>query len=299
MKNLLSILHGVRILHVSNASSASDVSAAFGVVNVFADSNDSASWLGNALREAKNLELQFHEVYGAFEGVKALQSQPFDVVLVSLRPHAALDFISGCRTSGSFLPILILGAVGEPNLWTRCCERDGDGWISLEKSTVSDLLWQIAAAIEHRHGAERTLKLESGLKQAKNAECEENQKYIQEQRKTLQHLCSSVRSPKELCVRYSELLKSFILSASRDFSDEFRSFCEDLYAEKITLAELSMLHLEALESLLQTFEYKNPRRLMHRAHQLLEELSIRLWDLNFGTPGVSDGPFPNFRPDGF
>lgn len=290
MTDTLSIIRGLRILHVSDGSDAPGASVC---------TCKSGSWLGKALREARGVHPYFYEVRGSFEGMKAMQSQPFDVTLVSLRSAAALDFISGCRTSGITLPILILGCRNEPNLWTQCCERGGDGWISLDGTTVSDLLWQMALAVERRRDAERCLRLESRLEQEKNAETEENLKYILEQRATVQKLHPETSISEELAARYLELLKSYLLASSQDFTPELQNFCRDLFSHGVTLAELAVFHLQSLEKLLRSLERKSPRRLMHRAHLLLGEISIRFWDMNEEKEenSVRKSLFPGFIPE--
>ncbi|MBQ6109038.1 MAG: hypothetical protein IJK97_12575, partial [Thermoguttaceae bacterium] len=136
MSRSLQILNGLKILHVAGSS-------------------QKEPWLAKAVREVKGVSFDVREVCGKFDGLKALQTEMFDAALVSLQPTtAALDFITGCRTSGTVIPMLILGTKIESNQFTLCCERGGDGWISLEGSTVSDLLWQIALAVQNRRNAD-------------------------------------------------------------------------------------------------------------------------------------------------
>lgn len=259
MAQTLQILNGLKVLHVASLAAREN-------------------WLEKALREAP-VKLKFHEVHGSFEGMKALQSEAFDVVLLSIRPlKSSLDFIDGCRTSGVTVPMMILGRKKDSDIMTQCCERGGNGIISLENTTISDLLWQIFFAVQSSRQSAQNAELRNRLEQETLRKSEENDLFIANQRSMLREEYPNAAPTHSLESRYLELLKHSIpLGISRS-TQETKEFLPLLIKEKISAAELFHMHLNALEMILKTPGRKSSLHLMNRANMLVNQLMIALTD---------------------
>ena len=260
MTHSLQFLQGLRILHVTNRVSRE-------------------SWLEKVLLEVPELKLQFREVQGSFDGMKALQTQAFDFILVSIRPvEQSLDFIDGCRTGGVTAPMMILGRKKDSNLLTQCCERGGNGVISLEGTTVSDLLWKILLAVLEHRNSEQNIELRGRLQQEALRKSKENEVFIERQRKMLAESAAPTLNglTPYLENQYLELLKNCIPMTLENYADLAAPFVRELLAKKITAAELFTMHLNALETILRSPGRKSPHHLMNRASLLLNRLTISL-----------------------
>lgn len=283
MSRSLQILNGLKILHVAGSS-------------------QKEPWLAKAVREVKGVSLDVREVCGKFDGLKALQTEMYDAVLVSLQPtNAALDFITGCRTSGTVIPMLILGTKIESNQFTLCCERGGDGWISLEGSTVSDLLWQIALAVQNRRNAD----LQNRHLLLADQEFVECCEFLDQEKSFVQARSGGFRFSGELRDAYLELLKTFIPGTNEGTESEIQAFLQTLKSQKTSSTELLAIHANALETILATPGRKSPSHLMNRANLLLTELLVMLLD-DVEAEGPKTGSFaesrefinfPIFRPN--
>ncbi|MBR0193689.1 MAG: hypothetical protein IJQ31_16655 [Thermoguttaceae bacterium] len=282
MSRSLQILNGLKILHVAGSS-------------------QKEPWLAKAVREVKGVSFDVREVCGKFDGLKALQTEMFDAALVSLQPTtAALDFITGCRTSGTVIPMLILGTKIESNQFTLCCERGGDGWISLEGSTVSDLLWQIALAVQNRRNADLQNR-HLLLADQEFAECCE---FLEQEKSFVQARSGEVAPSEELRTAYLELLKTFIPGTNAGTEAEIQAFLQTLMSRKTSSTEILAIHASALEEILAAPGRKSPSHLMNRANLLLTELLAMLLD-EAGGPKQADSfaksreftAFPVFRPE--
>jgi len=285
MPHSLQILNGLKILHVAGPS-------------------QKEPWLAKAVRSVKGISCRVQEVSGKFDGLKALQTEAFDVVLVSLQPiSAALDFITGCRTSGTGVPMLILGTKIESNQFTLCCERGGDGWIPLEGSTVSDLLWQIALAVQNHRNADLQNR-HLLLADQEFAECCD---FLEQQKSFVRTRDAKAAAPEDLRAAYLRLLKTFIPGTSEKAAEEMEAFLQTLITRKTSSSALLTLHANALEAILAAPGRKSPSHLMNRANLLLTELLAMLLDDARSRKGESSGKsfaeseafqnFPTFRPD--
>lgn len=283
MPHSLQILNGLKILHVAGSS-------------------QKEPWLAKAVHEVKGVSFEVQEVCGKFDGLKALQTEVYDAVLVSLQPTlAALDFITGCRTSGTGVPMLILGTKIESNQFTLCCERGGDGWISLEGSTVSDLLWQIALAVQNRRNADLQNR-HLLLADQEFAECCD---FLEQQRNFVQGQNAETAISDELSELYLKLLKTFIPGTNGNAEKEFQAFLQTLSTRKTSSWELLTIHANALETILAAPGRKSPSHLMNRANLLLTELLAMLLDDTEAKSPKTDSfaeseefiNFPIFRPN--
>ena len=257
MAQSLQILHGMKILHVASLAARE-------------------SWLEKALREAP-VKLKFHEVHGSFEGMKALRSEAFDIVFLSIRPlKSSLDFIDGCRTSGVIVPMMLLGRKKDSDLMTQCCERGGNGIISLENTTITDLLWQIFFTIQHSRQSAQNVELRNRLEQEMLRKSEENALFIANQRAMLREEYPDAGAVSTLSSQYLELLKRSIPLGISRFTQETKEFLPLLLEEKLTAADLFSMHLDALETILKTPGRKSSLHLMNRANILVSQLIIAL-----------------------
>lgn len=259
MSDSLQLLKNLRILHVTSPVSR-------------------GSWLEKVLLEVPELGIRFQEAQGSFEGMKALQTQAFDFILVSIRPvKQSLDFIDGCRTGGITAPMMTLGRKRDSNLLTQCCERGGNGVITLEGTTVSDLLWKILLAVREHRSAEQNAELRNRLQQEILRKSKENDAFIERQRKELAEYPAP--NPERLTPRleaqYLELLKNCIPTTEND-ATQTASFIKELLEKKVTAAELFAMHLNALEIIFQSPGRKSPHHLMNRANLLLNRLTLAL-----------------------
>lgn len=257
MARSLQALHGLKVLHVTSLVSHEN-------------------WLGKAFGEMPQIRMDLREVHGSFEGMRALQTEAFDVVLVSIRPmSSSLDFIDGCRTSGVTAPMLILGRRKDANLLTQCFERGGDGVITLEGTTVSDLLWQIFQAWKNQKNEMQNAELRSRLQQESIRKAEENQQFIAQHRALLAE-DSGAGYSSEWDAQYLELLKTCIpLSLSRH-TQLIRDFTQKLIQEKISAADLFAMHTNALETILKSPGRKSSLHLMNRANLVLNQMMLAL-----------------------
>ncbi|MDO4629743.1 MAG: hypothetical protein Q4C70_11225 [Planctomycetia bacterium] len=263
MAHSLEILKNLRLLHVT-------------------DGIPQECWLKNALREFPELKIHVEEVAGAYEGVKSLQTVAFNAVVVSLRPvSVSLDFIVGCRTGGISTPILILGRKNDANMMTRCCESGGDGWLALENATVSDLLWQLALAMENFRNANQNVEYMKRFQQETEMETEEVWQFTSHYREMLgprekneSEIFLKIRE--ELTQMYQELLKNSILLTVGHTESAISVFCERLIRENVSAEMVYLIHLDALENLLQTHNGKNTLHWMNRANLLLGRVTVTL-----------------------
>ncbi len=260
MPRSFQLLQNLRILYVANLISRE-------------------SWLEKVLLEVPELRIRVQEVQGSFEGMKALQTATFDFILVGIQPvKQSLDFIDGCRTSGATAPMMLLGPQKDSNLLTQCCERGGNGVVTLEGTTVSDLLWQILLAVREHRNTEQNAELRNRLQQEILRKSKENQIFIERQRKILAEYPAPrpARLTRQLEEQYLELLKNYIPTIHENYASQTTPFIEELLAQKITASELFAMHLKALETILQSPGRKSPHHLTNRANLLLNRLSIGL-----------------------
>lgn len=279
----LEILKNLRLLHVT-------------------DSISQECWLKNALREFPELEIQVEEVGGQYEGLKSLQTTAFHAVLVSLRPVSlCLDFIVGCRTGGIMVPMLILGRKNDSNMMTRCCECGGDGWLALENATVSDLLWQLALAVENFRNATQNAENLKRFQQEAEMETEEVRQFTALYREILGDETENKRKTvtfaklcEELTQKYQELLKNSILLSVGHTESAITAFCERLVHEKVSAETVYAIHLDALENLLRTQGGKNTLHWMNRANLLLGKVTILLLN-HYQNRDAGASPFSLFH----
>ncbi len=281
MAHSLEILKNLRLLHVT-------------------DGVPQECWLKNALREFPELEIHLEEVSGQYDGLKSLQTATFHAVLVSMRPISlSLDFIVGCRTGGITAPMLILGRKNDANMTTRCCECGGDGWLALENATVSDLLWQLALAVENSRNATLNAENLKRFQQETETETEEFQQFTALYRKILDNkekneTETSTKLHDELTQSYQELLKISILLSIEHTASEIDLFCKRLVREKASAETLYAIHLNALENLLRTQGGKNTLHWMNRANLLLGKITIQLLN-HYQNHNSSASPFSQFH----
>ncbi len=85
-----------------------------------------------------------------------------------------------------------------------------------------------------------------------------------------------LRLPANLVAQYSELLRAYVIMGSGNLADEMTNLAELLATAGIAPQQAMLLHLKALEELVQGLGSRSARHVMSRADLLILELMMRL-----------------------
>ncbi|MDO4584083.1 MAG: hypothetical protein Q4D62_08280 [Planctomycetia bacterium] len=254
------IQQGMRILHIADRPRRSE------------------SWLAAALGEVQDVEFHFQEVYGTIEGMRILQKEKFDVLLVQHAPPRldALRFASGCRTGGIQEPILILGMMPHCEMYSLCCEANIDDYVYVPGTTASDLLWMMTRAIRRNILIRENRDWQHKWEQLLQRESEELAKAVFHDNQILENIPDSFpprnRLPQEFAPTYEALLHKYIPLEAGDLSGEIREFCKKLAQNRISAKQVMLLHLQAMDNLIVRLGGQNIRYLRQRAELLRTEI---------------------------
>ena len=110
-------------------------------------------WLAQAFAADSAVEVTLEEAAGTVRpACRGCARRLTDAVLASHEPGAldALELIEGMRAGGSDEPAIMLGAESEQELAPLCYEVGADAYVCVNATTVRNLLWLIARAVERR-----------------------------------------------------------------------------------------------------------------------------------------------------
>ncbi|HEX3656383.1 MAG TPA: hypothetical protein VHV55_11275 [Pirellulales bacterium] len=266
------------------------------------------AWLAEAFAADSAVEVALEEASGSVAGMARLREEVFDAVLASHEPGNldALELIEGLRAGGSDEPAIILGSGSEQELAPLCYELGADAYVCVNATTVRNLLWLLARAVERRRLIRENRRLGQAEQQRLRLEHREAQRLLEQQRalvrdlETLQEgqsaagsridpqlMASSAISqhaadaaldglPRELFAHYRELLRAYIIMGSGNLTAEMSSLARLLSGSRITAPQTMQLHLQVLEETVRGLGTRSARHVMSRADLLVLEVMVHL-----------------------
>ncbi|MDO4569580.1 MAG: hypothetical protein Q4D38_04270 [Planctomycetia bacterium] len=239
-----------------------------------------------ALETVVGTEAKLREASSAFEGVDILQNETFDAVLVHHAPPKldALNFVSGCRTSGVATPMIVLGSVPEARILSAARNVGVDEYVLLSAATPVDLLWKISRAVKYTNATRECRELREKLHKIVLREANENIQFLEEQAQistpgvAIEENESGGSALADVSREYSALLRRYIPMESEYFGPEVCAFARKLSQSGASIAEFHQIHVRLVLEMLRTLDAKRSRWLMNRAQMLFVETLIAAFD---------------------
>lgn len=255
-------------------------------------------WLAEAFACEGTPEVYLQEVVGAVAGLARARDEAFDAVLVSHDPVEldALELTEGYRASGADEPIVVLGLQSEQEMASLCYEAGADGYVCANTTTLRNLTWIVARAVERIQLIRENRRLNQAEQQRLQREHDEAERLLLEQRAMISDLeeirCPSGPSratskiqpaadvrqqlPEQLIHHYRELLRTYVIMGSGNLTAELNSLAELLAVGGVTAEQAMQLHLYVLEELVRGLGTRSARHVMTRADLLVLEIMVHL-----------------------
>lgn len=248
----------LRILHVTQPSAAGE------------------SWLAAALKDAPRWKVDLTVAAGAFDGMKALQTAPFDVLLITDRPPEfdAWAFVSGSRTAGFANPIFVAGHGKLLGKLTAARRAGAEDFIHLDGTNVDELLWKMNRAVAQNRALHENADLLQKLNRHILRENDENRKALAAQRERL--AARQVADCTDFDSEYDALLRAWIPSESGTLSKEISDFCSDLKRKRLGIPDFLAIHLRVVETMAGTLGKRRLQPILQRARMLELEVLLGL-----------------------
>jgi DNA-binding NarL/FixJ family response regulator len=266
------------------------------------------AWLAQAFAADSAVEVTLEEAAGTVAGMARLREEVYDAVLASHEPGFldALELIEGLRAGGSDEPAIVLGAESEQELAALCYEVGVDAYVCVNATTVRNLLWLIARAVERRRLIRENRRLNQADQQRLRLEHREAQRLLEQQRalvrdleslqagqaaageqidpqlaanSTISHHAAGAAVdalPRELFDHYRELLRAYIIMGSGNLTAEMSALARLLAGSRITAPQTMQLHLQVLEETVRGLGTRSARHVMSRADLLVLEVMVHL-----------------------
>lgn len=137
-------------------------------------------------------------VMGGAAALARLREEEFDVVLAQHDPPEfdALDFLAALRAGGAEEPLIVTSAGYDPDLASRACLSESDGYWPAVHSTMSELHWLLSRAIERARLLRENRKLADAESRRLRSDHAEAEGLLQQQRALIRDL-EGLKSPLE------------------------------------------------------------------------------------------------------
>ena len=254
-------------------------------------------WLAEALACEGAPKVRLQEVVGSVAGLARARDEAFDAVLVSHDPVEldALELTEGYRASGADEPIIVLGLQSEQEMASLCFAAGADGYVCANTTTLRNLTWMVARAVERIQLIRENRRLNQAEQQRLQREHDEAERLLLEQRAMISDLeeirCPSgpraasktslpfgvrLRLPEQLIDHYRELLRTYVIMGSGNLTAELIRLAELLAVGGVTAEQTMQLHLHVLEELVRGLGTRSARHVMTRADLLVLEIMVHL-----------------------
>lgn len=272
------------------------------------------AWLAEALAADSATEILLEEAVGSMSGLARLRDEVFDAVLVSHQPGEldALELIEGYRAGIADAPIIVLGTQSEQEMSAQCYELGADAYVCANTTTVRNLLWVLARAVERHRMLRENQRLNQAQQRRLQQEHDEATRLLRQQRALIDDLeglwrddnrgdntsgaaqCDGdnhsgnifdanslsytrpPRLPGELVDHYRELLRTYVIMGSGNLSSELGRLGDMLTTAGVDAGETMQLHVYVLEELVRGLGARSTRHVMTRADLLVLEIMIHL-----------------------
>jgi DNA-binding response OmpR family regulator len=267
-------------------------------------------WLTEAFAADSAAQIVLEEVVGEAAGLAKLRDEVFDAVLVSHDPGEldALDLVEGLRAGGSEEPMILLGSVQPEQIDALCYEVGADDYCCVAETTVRGLLWKFARAIERHQLRRENCRLIQAQRQRLQQEHQEAQRLLDQQRAIIVDLerlrtgtaetadldaagfdeCHAKSAatvaeaahelPDSLVKHYRDLLRAYVIMGAGNLGSEMSALAEHLAESSVSAQRTLVLHVRALEELVQGLGNRSARHVINRADLLVLEVMGHLAD---------------------
>lgn len=270
-------------------------------------------WLAEALTAEGEPKVILDEVAGSAAGLARLRDEAFDAVVVSHEPGEldALELVAGYRAGGADEAVVVLGNQSEQEIAACCLEAGADAYVCAHTTTVRNLMWVVARAVQRHQLARENRRLTLAERQRLQRERDEAERLLVQQRALIADLEAIQRQggmragtasperrasdkrpgaaaakptgddglaalPKELVQHYRELLRTYVIMGSGNLACELGRLAELLGTAGVSARQTMQLHLQVLEELVHGLGARSTRHVMTRADLLALEMMIHL-----------------------
>lgn len=256
------------------------------------------AWLAEALAVDSAAQIVLVESRTAADAVQRVRDEAFDAVLIAHGSAIdAFDLLDALRAAGSDEPALVLGDEPNPELVALALEAGAEAYVSLRSTTTRALIWTLARAIERGELVRENRRLRQADRQRLEAEHQETQRLIDEQRVLIHELETLdagllaeaalesaprveteplPRLPDALVDHYHQLLRTHVIMGSGNLSGDIRTLAQLLADAGLGARNAMQLHLQVVETLLRGLGNRSTRHIMARADLLALELVVEL-----------------------
>lgn len=273
-------------------------------------------WLAESLVADSASQIELEEVVGSAAGLAQLRDESFDAVLVSHEPGEldATELIEGYRAGGADEPITVLGNQSEQEMAAPCYEVGADAYLCANTTTVRNLIWVLARAVQRHQLVRENRRLNLAEQQRLQREHDEADLLLDQQRALIADLegihrrgkgdasitgptdlSSAVDSPcvdgqpapgavqtaeldlpDELISHYRELLRTYVIMGSGNLVREMSRLADLLATAGVSARQTMQMHVHVLEELVNGLGSRSTRHVMTRADLLVLEILIHL-----------------------
>lgn len=251
--------------------------------------NQTGQWLTEALAADSATKVELSTALGTTAALARMRDEAFDAVLVGHDPGQldGLELVEALRAGGHDEPVVVLGEEAEIELDPHCHEVGADGYLCVHDTTIRNLLWTLARAVQRQQLGRENRRLGQAERNRLRSERQDAQRLLEEQRLLVEqfqaaagHASNSTATPSdvpgEIVSHYRDLLRAYVIMGCGHLGPEMQRPAQLMAAAGVTAPQMLDLHVQVLEELLQGLGGRSARHVLNRADLLVLEMTMHL-----------------------